>query len=121
LKRATDRTRPSGEDEGFPSSCASESFTDATLTSRNLDAIEMPAGLRTGLQVATYGTASAAAWARVEAGVHYPSDVLAGAALGRFLSSFIHDAFLGLPRDGTPRLEIAPSRDGIEVAVSFDF
>jgi PAP2 superfamily protein len=121
IKRAADRTRPSRSDRSFPSSCASDSFTDATLTSRNLDAIAMPTGLRTGLQVGVYASASAAAWARAETGSHYPSDILAGAVLGRFLGSFVHDAFLGLPRDDELRLEIAPSRDGVEVALSIDF
>ncbi|MEJ2698889.1 MAG: phosphatase PAP2 family protein [Desulfuromonadales bacterium] len=42
------------------------------------------------------GTLTAAtAWARVEAKKHYPSDVLAGIAIGHFFGAFISDAFLG--------------------------
>jgi hypothetical protein len=41
------------------------------------------------------GFGYATAWARIEAGAHYPTDVLAGAALGNFVSLFVHDAFLG--------------------------
>jgi hypothetical protein len=39
------------------------------------------------------------AWARIEAGEHFPSDVLAGAAIGNFVTAFIHDFLLGQPED----------------------
>lgn len=39
---------------------------------------------------------TATAWARVAANKHYPTDVLAGAALGHFLMAVIHDSFMGL-------------------------
>lgn len=41
--------------------------------------------------------ASAVAWARVERGRHFPSDVLAGAALGHFLSAFCRPLLACLP------------------------
>ena len=42
--------------------------------------------------------AGATAWARVEGGVHYPSDVLAGAALGHFVTSTFTHALLTRPQ-----------------------
>jgi hypothetical protein len=39
--------------------------------------------------------------------VHFPSDVLAGAALGNFIALLVHDAFLG-------------TGDGVAVAVQLD-
>jgi hypothetical protein len=93
----------------------------ATLTSRNLDSVPMSAPLRTGLQVGAYGLGAATAWSRLEAGAHYPSDVLAGAALGHFLGVFVHDAFLGLPEDGDLELEIVPISRGASVAVTIRF
>ena len=45
--------------------------------------------------------ASGVAWARVEAGRHFPSDVLAGAALGNFITTFILDAFLSPSEDSS--------------------
>ena len=122
LKDAVGRGRPNGDgNSSFPSSNASESFAAATLTARNLDSIEMPGGLRTGLQVGAYSAAGLSAWARVEAGVHYPSDVLAGAALGHFLGSFIHDAFLGLPDGRGPEIEVVPLAKGVMVVLEFNF
>ena len=70
------------------------------------------------MQAGNIVAASAVGWARVEAGGHYPSDVLAGAALGHFLTSFICKAFMGLP-EGAPRLSVDPSKQGVMVGVSF--
>jgi hypothetical protein len=51
------------------------------------------------------GTITAAtAWARVEAYQHYPSDVLAGIAIGHFFGAFVTDAFVGAERESGPGL-----------------
>lgn len=47
-------------------------------------------GLKTRVGTLAVGTA----WARVEADVHYPSDVLTGLALGHFIAAFFNEAFL---------------------------
>jgi hypothetical protein len=62
-------------------------------TERNLEAISLPNEARLPIQVGNIVVSTFTAWARVEAQKHYPSDVLAGAALGYFLTAFIHDAF----------------------------
>ena len=122
LKNATGRTRPNRvNDQSFPSSNASDAFDFATQTSRNLDSIQMPGALRTGLQVGAYTLAGTSAWARVEAGAHFPSDVLAGAALGHFLGSFFHDAFLGLKEGEGPGIEIVPEGKGAMLVLDFRF
>ena len=100
LKSAVDRRRPSGEDtDSFPSGHTSGAFTAVTLANRNLNSIRLPGEARLSLQITNLAAATAVGWARVEGNKHFPSDVLAGAALGHFLTSFIHDAFLGLPED----------------------
>ncbi len=92
--------RPDGsDDESFPSGHTSHAFAFATLANRNLDSLDYLEDVRAPLQVANTVLASGVAWARVEARKHYPSDVLFGAALGHFLTAFIHDAFLNLPED----------------------
>jgi undecaprenyl-diphosphatase len=84
LKRVFERPRPyvpfpdpeplvgTGLDYAFPSGHAATSFAGATVLSR--------AAPR--LAPVFFLLAAAVAWSRVYVGVHYPSDVLAGAVLG---------------------------------------
>jgi membrane-associated phospholipid phosphatase len=100
LKDWSNRERPDGsDDKSFPSGHASHAFAFATLANRNLDSLDALDDVRPSLQIANTMLASGVAWARVEARKHYPSDVLFGAALGHFVTAFIHDAFLNLPED----------------------
>ena len=54
-------------------------------------------------------------WARIEAGAHFPSDTLLGAALGNFVASFVNDAFLG-PVGSTARFGVDASQEGLLVS-----
>ncbi len=73
------------------------------------------------VQIGNILLATGVGWARVEAGKHFPSDVLAGAALGHFLSVFFHDAFMGLPEKDRLGLYILPSKHGGMIGLSFGF
>ena len=84
----------------------------------SIDALD---GIRPVLQIGNTVLASGVAWARVEARKHYPSDVLAGAALGHFLTAFIHDAFLNLPEDGSVDFSIYPMKGGAGLELCFRF
>jgi len=122
LKEGTNRDRPDrSNDKSFPSSHSSNAFANATLSNRNLNAISLPKEVRLPLQVGNILLATSVAWARVEAQKHYPSDVLAGAALGHFLSAFIHDAFLGLPEDMRFGIVVIPLKKGGKVELNFVF
>jgi hypothetical protein len=122
LKDITDRSRPDkSSDRSFPSSHASGAFSYMTLANRNIDSIDMPRALKPTLKVGNYLLASGVAWARVEGQRHYPSDVLAGAALGHFLTAFIHDAVMNLPEDGNTDLIVFPVRQGAGIALAFHF
>jgi membrane-associated phospholipid phosphatase len=55
----------------------------------------------------------------VEAGKHYPSDVLFGSALGNFVAVLIYDAFL--PANTAPRLDLTLSREEVSLSVAFSF
>jgi membrane-associated phospholipid phosphatase len=73
------------------------------------------------LQVGNILLVTGVAWTRVEAGVHYPSDVLASAAIGHFLSTFIDDAFMGIPEHESLGFCVLPSRHGTMIGVCFGF
>ena len=96
----------------FPSGHTSAAFSCATLANRNLKSIDALEDVRPVLEVANTVLAAGVGWARVEAGKHYPSDVLFGAALGHFLTAFIHDAFMNLPKTVTSISTSSPSRTG---------
>lgn len=122
LKVATNRTRPDqSNDRSFPSGHATSAFSAAALANRNLDAIGMQKGWRTALQVTNLGLASSAAWARVEGHKHFPSDVLAGAAVGHFLTVVIHDTLMGLGDNQTFSLYLEPAKNGGKVMLSWGF
>ena len=122
IKDATNRERPDKSSKrSFPSAHASGAFCYMTLANRNIDSIDMPEALKPPLKVGNFLLASGVAWARVEGERHYPSDVLVGAALGRFLTVFIHDAFMNLPEDGSVDFVVFPAKSGAGVALSFRF
>jgi membrane-associated phospholipid phosphatase len=61
----------------------------------NINTLTLQEPVQTGLRSGLTGLATGTAWARVEGGVHFPSEVLAGAVLGNFMGCLIHHAFLG--------------------------
>jgi membrane-associated phospholipid phosphatase len=114
--------RPDGSDnESFPSGHTALAFSFATLANRNLDSLDFLGDFRRPLQITNTVLASGVAWARVEAHKHHPSDVLFGAALGHFLTAFIHDAFLNLPEDGRFDFAVFSTGDGLGLALDFRF
>ncbi len=123
LKTITNRTRPDGSStrDSFPSGHASGSSAFTNLARRNLESIPLTPGERLFADIGLVGISAGTGWARVEAKKHYPSDVLAGYALGHFLSSFINDAFLGLDNEKAPRLTFEPSRKDIYVGFNWKF
>ncbi len=122
LKELTNRTRPDRSDDlGFPSGHATIAFSTATLSNRNLDVIPLDPWAKYSLQVGNIMLASSVAWARIEANKHVPSDVLAGAVIGHFLSAFLHDALIGIPASQRFRLIIWPGKDEMMAYIAFPF
>ena len=100
LKSAVARERPNGADRrSFPSGHASGAAVNTWLAGRNLDFVPVRPGLRQAFGFGLHGIAFGTGWARVEAGVHYPADVLAGMALGRFFGAWFNDVFLDPRRE----------------------
>ena len=95
IRRWTDRDRPNGGPRSFPCWHSTRASAYAGMGYRNLDLVRVRPAYRRSAQFILASLAAGTAWARIEAGQHYPTDVLAGAALGNFIAVLIHDAFLG--------------------------
>lgn len=120
IKRATGRERPrSGSQSSFPSGHSAGAFASATLAGRNLRWSAVSPKKRRLFTGGIGALAVGSAWARVEAGAHYPSDVLAGAAVGHFLSAMVHDAWFGTGSEPIVALEVGPKRQAISIRLSF--
>ncbi len=111
FKNSVRRQRPSEEDDfSFPSGHTTSAFNHALLASLNLDSTDLSEQWRDPVRFGLYTLAIGTGWARVEAGEHFPVDVLFAAGVTNFLTGFIHDAFLGL--DSNPALIVSPGPEG---------
>ena len=111
LQHSISRERPNGaNDHSFPSDHSAASSVYTRLASLNLHEIPMSGGTRDALDVGLHALSVATAWARVEGGWHYPSDTLAGMALGNFCAEFFTDTFMGL--DARARFGFSPLPGG---------
>lgn len=95
IKIATARERPDKSDlKSFPSGHTSNAAIYASLAAQNVQYMNLTQSQQSVWRASSYAVAGLTGWARVEGLRHYPSDVLAGYALGNFLGIFIHDAFI---------------------------
>jgi membrane-associated phospholipid phosphatase len=95
LKVQIKRMRPSCTDyESFPSGHTSRAAVNYMVAYRNVKYMPIPGLAKGTLRVGLLSLTGAVAWARVEAGYHYPRDVLAGAVLGHFIGNFVFNLFL---------------------------
>lgn len=116
LKDQAERKRPDQSDNrSFPSGHSSSAGSFTTLGQRNISYVSLSPAYKKLSNIALYSIAAGTAWARVEAKQHYPSDVLAGYAIGHFFSALINDAFLGLDTKAGPLFAIEPSRNGMVI------
>lgn len=114
LKTAVGRTRPSQtNDKSFPSGHTTTAATYDRLAARNLEYFDMTAAARRRLTIGLDALTIATAWARVEAGAHYPSDTLFSIALGNFCANFFRNAFMESAGDRKPELAVVPTHDGL--------
>jgi membrane-associated phospholipid phosphatase len=120
LKSTTDRERPDGSDtKSFPSGHVSRSAVMTGLASRNLDSMDLGTGTRQAMNIGLDALTIGTAWARVEAGAHFPSDTLFSMALGNFCASFFNDAFLAPASDAHLAVRALPRGAMLEWDVSF--
>ena len=95
MKEGSERERPNKRNNrSFPSGHTTMAFFSTGTANRHIDALPISRTWRYSAKGVETTLAMATAWSRVEAGMHYPSDVLAGAAVGNFIAIFLHETFL---------------------------
>lgn len=122
LKDGTARTRPNGEGAtSFPSDHASRVGLHTRMTRSNVGHLGWSdtAMARTSLGLDALNALTA--WARVEANQHYPSDVLAGMALGNFFGVLFTEAFLEPADAQRLQLSVLPTRGQLQVVMLWGF
>ena len=97
LQHTLRRRRPNhANDHSFPSDHAATSAVYTQMAILNLRRIALGDDARATLDIGLRALTFATSWARVEGGWHYPSDTLAGMAIGNFCGVFFTHAFMGL-------------------------
>ncbi len=118
LKETIPRERPDESDNhSLPSGHSTRAFAYNGMSSRNLDAMDLPDPVRDSLKGLFTALAAGTGWARIEGERHYPTDVLAGAAVGNFMSLFIHDAFLGRTEKVSVSVRADHEERGLQVRI----
>jgi membrane-associated phospholipid phosphatase len=118
MKYGVARFRPGHGTYSFPSGHAAIAFTGATLIERNSGEF---------LGIPAYALAAFTGFERVEAGRHFPSDVLVGAAIGSFSAGIFDALHWGYSGEGgiaRPRLTCKVDMEGLrggmlEIAIDF--
>jgi membrane-associated phospholipid phosphatase len=126
LKIAIGRARPNDEPEhpyrfkpfsgnnSFPSGHATIAFAAATAISRETDARWAP--------WITYPTAAVVCWSRLRDNKHWLSDVVAGAAVGYWITDRTEDFIRARWGDSVPfGMTVTPGADGPMVGMSVEF
>lgn len=110
IKKRSKRQRPMNQDNlSFPSGHATAAGAWKKAAHNNLDNFNRPYPIIGAIgQTMAFSTL----WARVEAGKHYPSDVLVGYALGTFITGFVWSAVFHSPSDSMQSFSITPVQDG---------
>lgn len=120
VRKVVKRQRPNKIDhKSLPSGHAAEAGSRRALVGKGLDAIEMSNDLRLGINSLNTTIAIGTLWARVEGNRHYPSDVMAGYALGSFISGFLYDSLMNF--DPNVSVALIPMGDKVSAQYTYQF
>ena len=90
LKGIAGRPRPDESgNNSFPSGHSSQSAVNVTLSLHILPSLPMTENIKPFIRGLLISLAVGTSWSRIEGKKHYPSDVLAGAAIGHWIGSFM--------------------------------
>lgn len=120
LKDTIKRERPNGYNKkSTPSGHSVRSSTQAQMTQLNIKFMPISDTSKQVLDLSINGVAALSAYARVEGGMHYPSDVLFGWALGRFVGH-IATAFI-LPDQQNIMIIPQITEDSGQISLVYNF
>jgi membrane-associated phospholipid phosphatase len=114
-----DRPHPSPSSPSWPSQHATRAFAYSSSARAAFQSAGTHNLFSTSIVAMGEASAVGCAWARIESGAHYPSDVLAGAALGNFTTLFIQEAFDF--HDSPFSLVVFPGPEEFSLQVGWDF
>jgi len=122
VKDVSGRRRPDGsDDESFSSGHAGTASVSTTMALANLDHHRLPRWADVSLRVGFHGIAAGTAWARGEARKHFPTDVLVGYAVGRFVGGVVQRVFIRAADGGANvswRVEPLPGGGAVTLTLS---
>lgn len=121
LQPTLNRERPDRSRQSFPSGHATAAASFSTLAAKNIGTMQLGRPAEIASDSGLFLIAAGTAWARVEAKRHYPADILAGMAIGHFISAFVNDAFLGLDHSQGIAPDAEISRNGFVLSVKGGF
>ena len=121
LKALVDRDRPhpAPGSPSWPSQHATRAFAYSASARESFGAAGLNNPLTDSVILMGDIAAIGCAWARIEAGAHYPSDVLAGAALGNFAAIFLQRVFT--PADSVFSLSLNTQKKEYSMSLAWDF
>ena len=120
LKSLSERERPSGQNNrSFPSGHATNASIQAQMANLNVAYLPIHESSKQTLRWSFYSFAALTAWARVEAGAHYPADALAGWAIGHYVGN-LAQAFI-IPDHPNVLIRPSFSSDDSKIDVLFRF
>ena len=122
LNTWTRRPRPDGSDrKSFPSQDVAASSFGAAWARGTLPLWGLDRSAHDWTSIGLGALPFATAMANIEGEQHYPTDVLAGAALGNFLTRLIQDMFLEEAGPGEPLWTVTTLDGEVQVGVRWSF
>lgn len=121
IKKICRRLRPDKSDyQSFPSGHTSSVAVNSILASRSVKFLPVSTGSKTALNISFLALTAGTGWARVEAKKHFPTDALAGAALGNFFGIFLNDALFVTDNPGVS-LNIQPAKNNCRIKLCLNY
>lgn len=116
----SDREKPNEKNgNSFPSYHTVTTTTSAQMAKLNVEYMPIGTTSQQALNYTFDGIAALTAWARVEAGEHYPSDVLVGWALGHIFGHLGKAFIVPDQQQLVIRPQLSRNSSGIELQIKF--